>query len=51
MATIEAFATGAILAMRYDAMMPEELENGGSSVGLVTRSASCLPSRCYRVRP
>ena len=35
-ATIEAFAAGAILTMLADTMMPEAFENGGSSVGLVT---------------
>ncbi|HEX6920889.1 MAG TPA: ZIP family zinc transporter [Actinomycetes bacterium] len=35
-ATIQAFAAGAILTMLADTMMPEAFENGGSSVGLVT---------------
>ncbi|MBA3798492.1 MAG: hypothetical protein H0X18_05190 [Geodermatophilaceae bacterium] len=33
---IQAFAAGAILTMLADTMMPEAVEHGGSSVGLVT---------------
>jgi ZIP family zinc transporter len=35
-ATIQAFAAGAILVMLADTMMPEAFEEGGSAVGLVT---------------
>lgn len=36
MAATQAFAAGAILTMLADTMMPEALEKGGSSAGLVT---------------
>jgi ZIP family zinc transporter len=35
-ATIQAFAAGAILTMLADTMMPEAFEHGGSAVGLLT---------------
>jgi ZIP family zinc transporter len=35
-ATIQAFAAGAILTMLADTMMPEAFENGGNQVGIVT---------------
>lgn len=35
-ATIQAFAAGAILTMLADTMMPEAFEHGGAAVGLVT---------------
>lgn len=36
LATIEAFAAGAILAMLADSMMPEAFEEGGFSIGILT---------------
>jgi ZIP family zinc transporter len=35
-ASVKAFAGGAIIAMLADSMIPEAYENGGDFVGLVT---------------